>query len=453
MKKTDIKWKQSLTQVLRLLIILTLTASSTLAQNSNWAQWRGNQGSGISAETNLPTEWSDSKNIKWKTEITGRGHSSPIVWGNRVFLTTSIEGPVIAGAEAVHHVHKGQEYKHPDSVGADHAYTMKLLCLDTESGKLLWHKTVYEGRVYDNRHRKNTYASATPVTDGKYVYFSFEAEGLYCYDFNGKQIWKTTLGKIAKGGMGPGTSPVLYDNLVILQCDQEYGEGSFIAAVNKTNGKEVWRVARTHRRSWATPLLIKTAERSELVTSGAESVIAYDPATGKELWRAPGVVSNPIPSPVTGHGLVFVSAGSQDKRAYAIKLGGSGDLTNTPNIVWSYDKGTAYTPSPILYGEYLYLMTDAGLITCIEPKTGKVIYQARMPVPAKFTASPVAFEGKLMIVSEDGDSFIVKAGQTPDVLYVNALSEPIYASPAISNGKIFLRGESHLYCIMNSTGK
>jgi outer membrane protein assembly factor BamB len=291
------------------------------------------------------------------------------------------------------------------------------------------------------------------VTDGKYVYFSFEAEGLYCYDFNGRQVWKTNLGKIAKGGMGPGTSPVLYENLLILQCDQEYGEGSFIAAVNKTNGKEVWRVARTHRRSWATPLLIRGAARAELVTSGAESVIAYDPASGKELWRAPGVVSNPIPSPVTGHGLVFVSAGSQAKRAYAIRLGANGDLTNTPNVVWSYDKGTAYTPSPILYGEFLYLMTDAGLITCIEPKTGTVIYQTRMPVPAKFTASPVAFEGKILLVSEDGDSFVLKAGQTPEVLKVNSLGEPIYASPAISGGRIFLRGEKHLYCIMKETPK
>jgi outer membrane protein assembly factor BamB len=453
MKKTDIKLKRTGLWLLLIIVSLTVAVDSALAQTSNWAQWRGKEGSGISAETNLPVEWSDKKNLKWKTAIAGRGHSSPIVWGNRVFLTTSIEGAVIPGAAAVRHVHKGEEYIHPDSVGADHSYTLMLLCLDAVSGKILWQKTAYEGRVHDNRHRKNTYASTTPVTDGKYVYFSFEAEGLYCYDFNGRQVWKTNLGKIAKGGMGPGTSPVLYENLLILQCDQEYGEGSFIAAVNKTNGKEVWRVARTHRRSWATPLLIRGAARAELVTSGAESVIAYDPASGKELWRAPGVVSNPIPSPVTGHGLVFVSAGSQAKRAYAIRLGANGDLTNTPNVVWSYDKGTAYTPSPILYGEFLYLMTDAGLITCIEPKTGTVIYQTRMPVPAKFTASPVAFEGKILLVSEDGDSFVLKAGQTPEVLKVNSLGEPIYASPAISGGRIFLRGEKHLYCIMKETPK
>jgi outer membrane protein assembly factor BamB len=430
-----------------------IAARGVQGQNANWAQWRGAEGQGISAETNLPVEWSDSKNIRWKAEIPGRGHSSPIVWGNRVFLTTSIEGAVIPGAEAVKHYQRGQPYVHPDSVGADHSYTMKLVCLDASSGKVLWQQTAYEGRVFDNRHRKNTYASTTPVTDGKYIYLSFEAEGLYCYDFNGRQIWKTSLGKIAKGGMGYGTSPVLFANLVILQCDQDSGDDSFIAAVNKLTGKEVWRTPRHHRRSWATPLLVKTAERAELIASGAESVIAYDPATGKELWRAPGVVSNPIPSPVTGHGLVIVSAGSQDKRAYAIKLGGSGDLTNTPNMIWSYDKATAYVPSPILYGDYLYLLTDAGLITCMEAKTGTVIYQSRLPVPAKFTASPVAFDGKLLITSEDGDSFIVRAGTALEVLNTNSLNEPVYASPAIAGGRIFLRGEKHLYCIMKLAGK
>lgn len=436
-----------------LVLGIAISVESTSAQTSNWAGWRGTDGSGISTETNLPTEWSNSKNIKWKTAINGRGHSSPIVWGNRVFLTTAIEGGVIAGAQAVRHVHKGQEWLHPDSVGADHGYTMKLLCLDAESGKFLWEKTVYEGRVYDNRHRKNTYASPTPVTDGKFVYLSFEAEGLYGYDFDGKRIWKTSLGSIAKGGMGYGTSPVLFEKLLILQCDQEYGEGSFIAAVDKTNGKEVWRVSRTNRRSWATPLLVKANGRMELVASGAESVIAYDPATGKELWRAPGVVSNPIPSPVVGHGIVYVTAGSQEKRAIAIRLGASGELTNTPNIVWQFDKGTAYVPSPILYGDYLYLISDAGVITSLEAKTGKVMYQARLPVPAKFTASLVAYEGKLLMVSEDGDAFVMRVDGAPEVISVNSIAEPVYASPAISGGKIFLRGEKNLYCIVNGAGK
>lgn len=435
-----------MTRLFCVLLIVICFSSSALGQ-TNWPQWRGLNASGVSSETGLPTDWDGSKNIRWKAAIPGRGHSSPIVWGNKIFLTTSIEGPVVPGAEAVRHMHKGQEYRHPDSVGADHSYTLKLLCVDLDSGKILWDKTVYEGTVYDNRHKKNTYASTTPVTDGKFVYVSFEAEGIYCYDFDGKRIWKASLGKIAKGGMGPGTSPVLFENLLILQADQEYGEGSFIAAVDKKNGKEVWRVERDQRRSWATPLLIKTSQRTELVTSGPNKIISYDPATGRELWRAPGVISNPIPSPVTGQGLVFVTAGSDAKRAFAIRLGGSGDLAGTTNVVWSYEKGTAYVPSPILYNEYLYLITDAGAITCLEAATGKVIYQTRIPMAASFTASPVAFEGKIMFVSEDGDSFILKAGPVPEILNANGLGEPVYASPAIVAGRILIRGQSNLYCI------
>jgi outer membrane protein assembly factor BamB len=453
MRSTTEQLKRMCFGVLMIALCLAMGLDCVRGQTANWPQWRGSDGNGISAAAGLPTEWSDSKNIRWKTAIPGRGHSSPIVWGKRVFLTTSVEGPIIPGAEAVRHIRRGEEYRHPDSEGADHSYALKLFCLEVETGKLIWEKIVYEGTVYDNRHKKNTYASTTPATDGKYIYLSFEAEGLYCYDFEGKRIWKTSLGKIAKGGMGPGTSPVLFENLVILQCDQEYGESSFIAAVDKKTGKEVWRVARSHRRSWATPLLVKTAKRTELVASGAESVIAYDPATGKELWRAPGVVSNPIPSPVAANELVFVSAGSEAKRAYAIRLGGAGDLTNTTNMVWSYDKGTAYVPSPILYGDYLYLLTDAGALTCLEATTGKVVYQARLPVAAKFTASPVAFEGKLLIVSEDGDGFIMRAGSTPEVLSVNSLGEPVYASPAIAGGRILLRGASNLYCITAGTAK
>ncbi len=429
------------------------TSVNNCVSAQNWPQWRGADGSGISKETSVPSEWSESKNIAWKAAIPGRGHSSPIVWGERVFLTTSIEGPIVPGAEAVRHYRRGEEYLHPDSVGANHSYTMKLLCLDLKSGRVLWEKTVYEGTVHDNRHKKNTYASATPATDGRFVYLSFEAEGVYCYDFDGKRIWKTSLGKIAKGGMGPGTSPILYENLVILQCDQEYGEGSFIAAVDKKTGKEVWRVSRDQRRSWATPLLIKTAQRTEMVTSGPNKIISYDPSTGRELWSAPGVVSNPIPSPVYGNGLVFVTAGSDAKRAFAIRLGGSGDLAGTSNVVWSYDKGTAYVPSPILYNEYLYLLTDAGAITCIEAGTGKVVYQTRIPMAARFTASPVAFEGKILFVSEDGDSFVLKAGPTPEILTANALGEPVYASPAIVPGRILIRGQSNLYCIANGGSK
>jgi outer membrane protein assembly factor BamB len=417
---------------------------------SNWSQWRGPEGTGLSHETNLPDEWSANKNIKWNTAIPGQGHSSPIVWGNKVFLTTDIEGEPVAGAKAVEHKMGGQVFVHPDSVGANRKHTFKLLCLDRSTGKVLWERTAYEGTVYDNRHRKGSYAAPTPATDGDRVYawFGGEGDGLYCYDFNGKLIWKTAVGKIANVGMGPGSSPLTFGNLVILQCDEDEGKNSFIVALDKQTGKEVWKATRKVQASWSTPLIVKGSQRVELITSGNEWVISYDPKTGKELWQAKGHGSNAIPTPLAGHGMVFIYAGFPAKKTMAIKLGGTGDISNSSNIVWQYEKGTAYVPSSILYGDYVYLMTDRGILTCLDAKTGKVVYEGgRIPVPATFTASPVAFDGKLLLTSEDGDTYVIKAGPKHEVLATNSVGEPVYASPAISDGMIFIRGEKNLYCI------
>lgn len=421
---------------------------------SNWPQWRGPESSGVSPEKDLPIEWDATKNVQWRTSIPGRGHSSPIVWGKQIFLTTSVEGPVVPGATAPVHLIQGKAWKHPDSVGADRHHTLKVLSLHRDTGKVLWERTAYEGTIYDDRHRKNTYATPTPVTDGRYVFAYFGSEGLYAYDFVGKLIWKVALGQLPTMGMGVGTSPVLYENLVIVQCDREEGENSFIVALDKKTGKEVWRMARKVQVSWSTPIVARTAQRAELVTSGNEFVIAYDPATGAELWRTRGVDSNAIPSPVAGHGLVYISAGFPAKRVMAIRLGGSADLTDTPDVVWKYDKGTAYVPSPLLYGDYLYLVTDKGILTCLDARTGEVKYQGgRVPVPATFTASLLAFDGKIFQFSEDGDTFVIKAGPAHEVLRTNSLDEPIYSTPAVSAGKIFIRGEKYLYCIGSRAGK
>jgi outer membrane protein assembly factor BamB len=419
-----------------------------MSSAANWPQWRGPDGSGISNEKNLPAEWTPTKNVKWKTPIFGRGHSSPIVWGNKIFLTTAIEGDVVPGAKAIKHTADGREFLHPDSVGADHKHTFKVMALDRNSGKILWETTAWEGTPYDNRHRKSSYAASTPATDGKLVYAFFGTEGLYAYDFNGKLAWKAQLGNLGTVGMGTGTSPIVYENLVIVQCDEENGEASFIVALDKKTGKEVWRTPRKVQVSWSTPILVRTPKRAELITSGTEFVISYDPATGRELWRHKGVESNAIPSPVANNDMVFLVAGFPAKIALAIKLGGSGDLTGTPNVPWTYAKGTAYVPSPILYGDYLYLTTDRGILTCIDAKTGEVKYEGgRIPIPATFTASPVAFEGKILLTSEDGDTFIVKAGPKHEILGTNSLGEAVYASPAVADGRIFIRGEKNLYCI------
>jgi outer membrane protein assembly factor BamB len=423
------------------------------AAGKDWAGWRGSDGTGVSTETNLPLEWSADKNIKWKTPLPGRGHSSPIAWGNRIFLTTDIEGEAVPGAKAVEHLENGKPTKHPDSVGADRKHTLKVLCIDRETGKILWDRTSYEGTVYDDRHRKGSYASPTPVSDGTSVFAYFGSEGLYAYDFNGKLLWKTSEGKISLAGMGPGTSPVLSENLVILQCDEENGEKSFIWALDKKSGKEIWKTPRQVQASWATPLIVRAGKRTELITSGNETIISYDPKTGKELWRAKGHESNAIPTPVAGHGMVFVTAGFPVKQTMAITLGGSGDVTSS-GVSWTYGKGMAYVPSPILYGDYLYLTTDRGILTCLDAKTGKVVYEGgRVPIPATFTASPVAFEGKILLTSEDGDTFVIKAGPQHAVVATNSLGEPVYASPAISDGMIFIRGEKNLFAIGGGKAK
>jgi len=420
---------------------------------ANWAQWRGPDSQGISSETGLPTVWSATQNVKWKTAVSGRGHSSPIVWGERIFLTTALEGEVIAGAKPPKHLLAGGEFAHPDSVAGNRHHTLKVLCFDRRSGKALWERTAYEGRVYDDRHRTATNADATPVTDGRHVYAWFGSEGLYCYDFNGKLVWKKSLGGIATQGMGNGTSPVLYENLVILQCDEDNGQKSFIAAFDKRNGKEIWRTARKVEVSWTTPVIARAPARAELVASGNEYIASYDPATGKELWRCKGTGSWTVSTPLVGHGVVIVSAAHPVKRALAIRIGGSGDVTDT-HIIWRRDKGTGYTPSSILYGDYAYLMTDGGILTCIDVKTGEVKYEgARVPKPVRFYASPVAFDDKILLTSEDGDTFVLKAGPKHEVLGTNSLDEPVYASPAIAGGNIFIRTASHLYCITNGGAK
>jgi outer membrane protein assembly factor BamB len=422
---------------------------TTVGSAANWPQWRGPDGSGISTEKNLPAEWSPGKNIKWKTPIAGRGHSSPIVWDKYIFVTTAVEGEPVSGAKAAKHTIEGKEFVHPDSVGADRKHTFKVVALDRDSGKILWETVAWEGTPYDNRHRKSSYAASTPATDGKMVYAFFGTEGLYAYDYKGKLAWKAQLGNLATLGMGTAASPILYENLVIVQCDEDNGEASFIVALDKKTGKEAWRTPRTKIQvSWSTPLLVRTAKRAELIASGTEFVISYDPATGKELWRHKGLESNAIPSPVANNEMVYVVAGYPAKIAMAIKLGGSGDLTGTPNVPWKYAKGTAYVPSPILYGDYLYLTTDRGILTAIDAKTGEVKYEGgRIPIPATFTASPVAFEGKILMTSEDGDTFIVKAGPKHEILGTNSIGEAVYASPAIADGHIYIRGEKNLYSI------
>jgi outer membrane protein assembly factor BamB len=430
-------------------------------QEGNWPQWRGPGGLGIAAGSDYAEEWSLDKNIAWKVPVPGRGLSSPIVWGDRLFLTTSVKGDQVPGRTAPEHLDFQYRpgYLHPDSEAVDFKHTLKVLAYDTRNGKLLWERTAYTGLMYDNRHKRNTYASSSVATDGTMVYAFFEAAGLYAYDMGGKLLWsrapktvkdeidwQSSLGPIAKAGLGPGTSPILFEDLLILQIDQEMGANSAILALDKKTGKEVWRAPRTTRRSWATPLIVKAGDRLELIASGAEMVVSYDPRTGRELWRSRGMQSHPIPSPVAGNGLVYLTAGSGAKRTMAFKPGVSGEV-GAENVVWGYDKGAPYVPSPLLLGQYLYLMNERGQTTCLDAMTGEMKYEGRPPVPATFMASMVAFGDRILQTSEDGDTFVLKAGPTHEILRTNSVGEPVYASPALAGGTIYIRGDQTLFAI------
>ena len=402
----------------------------------NWPGWRGPTANGISIETGVPNRWSPTENIAWKTLLPGRGRSSPIVWGDRIFLTAELDGDVIPGAEAPIYVLRGGPFLHPDSQGADRSHQLVVLSLDRKSGKILRQKIAYGGKVFDNRHKAGSYAAPTPITDGRNVYAYFGSEGLYAFDYDGKLLWTFDPGPIKTLGMGPGTSPVMDADRIFLQCDNGEQKKSYLVALDKKTGKTEWRVESPVNLTWSTPLFFDGA----LVTAATEKVIAYDPKTGKQLWEAPGVKGNSVPSPVSGDGVVVVSAGYPEKFAAAIGP--------RSKALWNYAKGTAYVPSPIFYGTYVYLITDKGLLTCIDSKTGEVKYEGkRPPVPATFAGSPVAYDGKILIINKDGDSFVIKAGTEHTVLYSNSIGEPVLSSPALSNSMLFLRGKDHLFAI------
>ena len=416
--------------------------------SENWPGWRGPRGTGVSSETAFPVTW-DTSNIRWKTPIPGRGHSSPVVWGNRIFLTTAIEGEVVPGREEKPgHDVGGEIFIHPDMISHDRRQTLKVFAVDATSGAVVWERTAYDGPVTDGRHRKSSFASATPVTDGDVVIVNFGTEGLYAYDFAGELRWKVDLGEVRTLGLGYATSPVIRNGVVFVQCDEDIGERSFIAAFDAKTGREMWRRSRPVQSSWASPVIVEHDAGGgrtgvQLVTAGNEFTIAYEPETGAELWRTKGVDSNAIPSPVYGNGMVYMTAGFPAKTVLAIR-----PAANEPDIVWTYARGTAYVTSPILVGDILYLSTDRGIITALDAKTGEVIYEGgRVPVPATFTASMVAFGDRILQSSEDGDVFVIQAGRKHEVLTSNKLGEPIFASPALADGVIYIRGEQHLYAI------
>ena len=419
-------------------------AAELAALAEPWPQWRGPRGDGTSAEKAVPLDWSPTKNIAWKTPLPGRGHSSPVAWGNRAFVTTSVEGDILPDAKPPVHKLEGEVFVHPDATAGNRKHRLSVLCVDIGTGKILWDRVAYEGKVYDDRHKAGSYASPTPITDGKALYVWFESQGLYCYDFSGKLVWQSSAGPIATVGMGPGTSPVLYNDLIIVQCDQEEGEPSFLAAFSTKTGKLVWKQKRDDPAGWSTPILVRNGSRTELVCNGWKSIRSYNPDSGELLWQAPGLDGYIVPSPVAGNGMVYCTGGHPNKRVYALRLNPAGG----ERLAWRYDKGVGYVASPLCYGNCLYFISDGGLLTCLDAASGKLLYEGkRQGKPSRHYSSLVGVANTVWITSEQGDTAIVRAGAEYELIGVNSLGESVYASPAIADGNVLIRTSENLVCI------
>jgi outer membrane protein assembly factor BamB len=381
-----------------------------------WPGWRGPRGDGTSKETGIPLRWSRTENLLWKTPLPGTGYSSPVVWGDRIFLTTCLE-------------------KKEQRV---------LLCLDRQSGKILWQKCVLTAKL-EPKHGLNSYASSTPTTDGRHVWVAF-LQGAHvqvaCYDFKGKRVWLRSPGKFySKHGFC--SSPVLYKDLVILNGDHD-GDG-YLVALDKATGRQRWRTDRPNKtRSYCVPLLIDAAGKKQLVLSGSKCVASYSPDNGKLIWIIDGPTEQFVASLVFADNVLFLTAGFPERHVLAIRLDGKGNVTKT-HIPWRHRKAASYVPSPVANGHYFFLVSDFGVASCYQAKTGKRLWLERLG--RHHSASPVAAGGYLYFVDDAGTTFVLKAGPRFEVVSKNALGEACYASPAVAHGRLFIRTVKHLYCI------
>jgi outer membrane protein assembly factor BamB len=396
-----------------------------------WPQWRGPHASGASRTAQPPLEWSETKNIRWKIELPGRGASTPVVWGDRVFVPTAV--PAAAGA------------------GMRGAQRFIVMALNRKDGSVAWQRTAREEAPHEGTHQEfGTMASPSAVTDGEHVIVSFESRGIFAYDMNGAPVWQKDLGdKRMRNEFGEGSSPALYKDKLFVVWDHQ-GE-SFITALKKATGEEIWRVKRDEIDSWSTPLVVEHEGRAQVVTGAMRGVRAYDAETGAVVWETAGLTMNPIPSPVAADGLVILMSGFRGNSLKAIRIAeAKGTVTGPPAIAWTLDRDTPYVPSPLLYDGTLYFMkSNNPLISAFDARSGKPYYQAQRieSLPANVFASPVGAAGRVYVLGQEGTAVVLKHGPTLEVLATNKLDDRFDASPALVDREMYLRGYKYLYSI------
>jgi outer membrane protein assembly factor BamB len=421
----------------------------------DWPSFRGHQASGVSDGQNLPDTWNPTtgENILWRTPIPGLAHSSPIVWGDTLFVTSAITSRASA-------TFKPGLYGDGDASDDRSPHRWMLYAIDKRTGRIRWERVAAQGEPRNKRHIKSTYASASPATDGRIVVAWFGSQGIYAYDLDGGLRWSVDLGRVDMGAYdipayewGPASSPIIWNNLVIVQCDTQ--ADSFLIALNAETGETVWKTDRQELPSWGTPTIVTTAAGPELITNASNFVRAYDPQTGKELWRLGGSSKITAPTPVFANGLPIVASGRAPERPiFAVKPGARGDLTLAKDttasnqVAWSKTGRGSYMPTPIFYRGIVYVLANNGVFDSYEAETGKEIHRQRLPlVGSGFSASPVAADGRIYLANEDGEMLVVEAGATFKHIATNSMGEMLMATPALSEGVMYVRGVSTLFAI------
>ena len=449
---------------------LTLAAAPSPPPDfdDQWPNWRGPDNTGM-ARTGAPVRWSTTENVKWKTAIPGKGHSTPIIWEDRIYLTTAIPAAPMPEPrrreftrpprrprtergqdrpDRERRRRRGERRRRMPMAQVEHKF--EVLCLDKNTGKTLWRNTAVVETPHEGYHRRyGSFASNSAVTDGRYVYAFFGSRGLYVYELDGKLAWKKNFGvkMRMRNGFGEGTAPVLHGDALILNFDHE-GQ-SFILALDKNTGTELWRRDRDERSTWTTPLITEYAGTTQVIVTGDNKVRSYDLANGDLIWECGGLGTNPVPLPVRHQDTVIVMTGHRSPNMLAIRLDRKGDLTDTDAVLWTNQRGNAYTASPVYADGKLYVLTDRGLISCFDAGTGKPFYQQqRLPNPYQFKASPLGSDGRLYLASEQGDVIVLKMGEQYEVVAVNSMPDHFFiSSPVVVDNQLFLRSQDTLYCI------
>jgi len=448
----------------RHLLLLTLAVATAFAANDDWASWRGPDNNGL-ARGDAPLTWSDTENVKWKVDIPGRGNSSPVIWGDRIFLTTAIPtgsatarpverllGGILAqrGGAA-----RGRGGPAPGGRGgpgggsAQAEQRFVVMCLDKNSGEVLWEKTAIVATPHEGYHPDyGSFASGTPVVDADGVYVFFGSRGAYVYDHDGNLKWGRDFGIQMRmfGEFGEGVGPTVHGDTMLLKFD--HTGDSVLIAVNKNTGEELWRQPRGAVTSWSAPLVVEHEGRLQAIAAASDNVRSYDLGTGELIWECSGLGANQIPMPVAANDIVYVMSGYQRPNLLAIRLGGSGDITGTDYVLWTQNRGLSYVSSPALVDGRLYVLEQTGILSNFNALTGERIYQERLPGSNTFKSSLVAANGKLYMANETGQTHVVRLGDTFEVLATNTLAgQTFIASPAIADGDIFLRSTSTLFAI------